>query len=180
MICDHARKLKIASLGSWPADVIRHRFELAGIRLTVSPAGFGGERTWFLCPRCKRRCGVLYDAPSRGWVCRTCGNGRYTSEVEAPIDRLYRKARKLRSRLGQKDSNMMLPFPGKPTGMHWSTYLRLSREGLALEARLLVYMRRNLPDPVRRRLLDQSLEIEAEQVELGVNRVLKKPALGLI
>jgi hypothetical protein len=64
--------------------------------------------------------------------------------------------------------------------MHWSTYLRLSREGLALEARLLVYMRRNLPDPVRRRLLDQSLEIEAEQVELGVNRVLKKPALGLI
>ena len=143
------------------------RYPRVGIRLNIAPAGFGGDRTWFLCPRCDRRCGILYDDPARGWVCRNCGNGRYACEVKSPIDRLYRKARKLRRRLGQADSNMMLPFPGKPSGMHWSTYLHFRKQGLELELRLLGYLRMNLPSPARRCLLDQSVEMEAERVVLG-------------
>lgn len=156
MICDHALKLTIRSLGPWPADTLRHAHPRAGIRLTYTSAGFGGNRTWFLCPHCDRRCSILYDNPVRGWICRICSNGRYASEVESPIDRLYRKARKLRHRLGQADPDMSLPFPGKPSGMHWSTYLCLRKEGLAQEARLIDYMRRNLPEPSRRRVLDRS------------------------
>jgi len=158
MICDHANKLTIRSLGPWPEDALRHAFSYDKIRLSRTPAGFGGTRTWFLCPCCDRHCSILYYNPARGWVCRICSSGRYASEVASPIDRLYRKARKLRCRLGQTDPNMMLPFPGKPNGMHWSTYLRLRKEGLVLEARLVDYMRRNLPDPARRRLLDRSVE----------------------
>ena len=163
MICDYANKLTILSLGPWPEGTLRHAYPRTGIRLTTSAAGFGGKRTWFLCPHCDRRCGILYDSPAHGWVCRICTNGRYISEVESQIDRLYRKARKLRCRLGQMDPNMQLPFPGKPTGMHWSTYLHLRKEGLALEARLIDYMRRNLLGPARRRLLDRSLEAGVEQ-----------------
>lgn len=165
MICDYANKLTILSLGPWPEDRLRHAYPRAGIRLTSSTAGFGGKRNWFLCPNCDRRCSILYDNPARGWVCRICSSGRYASEVESPIDRLYRKARKLRCRLGQMEPDMQLPFPGKPTGMHWSTYLRLRMEGLALEARLIGYMRRNLPAPARRHLLDQLIEAEVEHVK---------------
>jgi hypothetical protein len=165
MICDDANKLTILSLGPWPEDRLRHAYPSASIRLTSSAAGFGGKRNWFLCPHCDRRCSILYDNPARGWVCRICGSGRYASEVESPIDRLYRKARKLRCRLGQMEPNMQLPFPGKPTSMHWSTYLRLRKEGLALEARLIGYIRRNLPDSARRRLLDRSIETGAEQLQ---------------
>jgi hypothetical protein len=141
MICDDANRLTIRSLGPRPEDTLRHGYPYAGIRLTTTPAGFGGARVWFLCPICQRRCGILYDNPARGWLCRTCGNGRYASSMEAAIKRLYRKARKLRCRLGQTNPDMSLPFPTKPVGMHWSTYLRLRKEGLRLEERLLNYMR---------------------------------------
>jgi hypothetical protein len=162
MICDHANKLTIRSLGPWPEDTLRHAYSHANIRLTTTTAGFGGTRTWFLCSRCDRRCSILYDNPASGWVCRICASGHYASEVEAPIDRMYRRARKLRCRLGQHDPDMTFPFPGKPVGMHWSTYLRLRKEGLALEARLLDHMRRNLPALLRRRMIDQSLSMEAD------------------
>lgn len=162
MICDYANKLTIRSLGPWPDDTLRHGYSNAAIRLATTTPGFGGARTWFLCPRCDRRCSILYDNPARGWACRICSSGRYASEVASPIDRLYRKARKLRCSLGQMDPNMQLPFPGKPDGMHWSTYLRLRKEGLLLEARLISYLRRNLPDPARRRLLDSTLEAHVE------------------
>jgi hypothetical protein len=165
MICDHARKLTIRSLGPWPKDALRNGFPGYGIRLTPTPAGFGGTRNWFLCPICERRCGILYSHHQNDWACRICCKGRYASEVEGPIDRLYRKARKLRCRLGQLDPNMSLPFPGKPLGMHWSTYLRLRKEGLALEARLIQHLRRNLPGPARRRMLEISIKIEAESEE---------------
>lgn len=162
MICDHSLKITIRSLGPWPEDTLCHAYPEAGIRLTHTSTGFGGKRVWFLCPHCNRRCGVLYSIPANGFICRICSNGRYASEVESPIDRLYRKARKLRCKLGQPDPDMMLPFPAKPTGMHWSTYLRLRRQGLAIETRLIDYMRANLPEPSRRRVLDQSIKAHAE------------------
>lgn len=162
MICDYANKLTIRSLGPWPEDTLRSAYPRSEIRLTTTRAGYGGVRTWFLCPQCSRRCGILFHHPVRAWACRICCNGRYASEVEGPIKRLYRKARKLRQRLGQMDGNMFLPFPGKPLGMHWSTYLRLRREGLALEKRILDYKRRNLPSEVECRALERSLKMQDE------------------
>lgn len=163
MICDHARKLTIRSLGPWPEETLRHAYPQADIQLTTTPAGFGGVRKWFLCPRCDRRSGILYDEPVRGWACRICCNGRYASEVESRSDRLYRKVRKLRRRLGQTDPRILtVPFPGKPTGMHWSTYLRLRRDGMADEAKLVDLLRRNLPGPARIKILDRSIEMEAD------------------
>ncbi len=173
MICDYAHKLTIRGLGHWPADTLRHAYPRSGIKLTTTPAGFGGERKWFLCPLCDRRCGILYNNAVYGWICRICANGRYASEVKSPIDRRYRKARKLRRRLGQADPNMTLPFPGKPTGMHWSTYLRLRKQGLALEKRLLNYLRRNLPSPARLRMLNEDLKSEAESEENHTGKPFK-------
>lgn len=162
MICDHAKKLTIRSLGPWPEETLRRSHATSQIRLTMTAAGFGGSRTWFLCPQCARRCGILYCNPARGWVCRICCKGRYASEVEAPIDRLYRKARKLRCRLGQPDPNLFLPFPGKPNGMHWSTYLRLRCIGLSVEQRLLGHLKQNLPAPADIRRLERSIEMERQ------------------
>jgi hypothetical protein len=162
MICDQAHKLTVRSLGPWPEEALRNGYPLAGIKITTTPAGFGGARTWFLCPACARRCCILYYHPVRAWACRVCCNGRYASETEGPVKRLYRKARKLRRRLGQTDGNMFLPFPGKPDGMHWSTYLTLRKEGLAIEKCILDYKRRNLPSPAECRSLEISLSMQAE------------------
>jgi hypothetical protein len=39
----------------------------------------GGCRAWWLCPRCQRRCGVLFCATGAQWCCRICAKVSYTS-----------------------------------------------------------------------------------------------------
>lgn len=42
------------------------------VKLLASKTGFGGERLWFECPRCKRRSGVLYRRLDGLVECRLC------------------------------------------------------------------------------------------------------------
>ena len=83
----------------------------------------GGERSWFLCPACGRRCGILYAVNSR-LLCRKCGGLSYESQNEPSHYRALRKAQKIRLRLGGS-ANMTEPFPERPHYMHRRTYQRL-------------------------------------------------------
>lgn len=47
------------------------------IELTTSVTGFGGERLWFKCPKCERRCGVLYKDINGYIACRKCAQVKY-------------------------------------------------------------------------------------------------------
>jgi hypothetical protein len=41
--------------------------------LTTSKTHYGGERLWFRCPQCYKRCGILYQSPiASRVVCRKC------------------------------------------------------------------------------------------------------------
>jgi len=88
-----------------------------------TPCNYGGYRKWFLCPHCLRRVAILYGA-GKYFFCRLCYNLTYTSQQENHADRLMRKARNIRKRLGG-GNNLMDPFPPKPKGVHWATYWRL-------------------------------------------------------
>ena len=88
-----------------------------------TPCNYGGQRTWFLCPRCWRRVAVLYGAGKYFW-CRHCYRLTYSSQKKNSIDRLAKKASKIRMRMGGNGSLMDL-FPDKPKNMHWKTYWRL-------------------------------------------------------
>ncbi len=83
----------------------------------------GGQRPWFLCPSCDRRCAVLYSLGSR-IICRKCGRLSYESQNEPRHFRALRKAQKIRGRLGGS-ANMTEPFPIRPRYMHRRTYQRL-------------------------------------------------------
>jgi hypothetical protein len=58
--------------------------DLEDVDLVVTHPHFGGERSWFACPSCGRRCGVLYQ-PGAGdaWACRRCHRLTYRSAQEA-------------------------------------------------------------------------------------------------
>ena len=84
---------------------------------------YGGHRTWFLCPRCWKRVAVLYGA-GKYFFCRNCYDLTYSSQQESRADRLMRKARKIRERMGG-GASLIDPFPDKPKNMHWKTYWRL-------------------------------------------------------
>ena len=63
-----------------------------------TPCHYGGERLWFLCPRCNRRVGVLcaYDVH---FLCRHCYQLPYSSQQESRIDRIISQKHKLGARI---------------------------------------------------------------------------------
>ena len=50
------------------------------VRLTYSLRPRGGKRTWFSCPTCRRRVGVLYHARGLPFRCRICCGLMYPSQ----------------------------------------------------------------------------------------------------
>lgn len=96
------------------------------IWLDQTPCNYGGHRYWFLCPDCGKRVGVLYGAGIR-FLCRHCHSLAYASQNETASDRLLRKTRKLRKRLGVS-ANMTESVLFKPKGMHQKTFDELLRQ----------------------------------------------------
>lgn len=104
-----------------PAEVIRQT-----VMLDRTPCTLGGNRTWFRCPTCGRRVGVIYGA-GRLFACRKCKGLPYGSQRESEDDRAARRADRIRKQLGWMPG--ILNEPGvKPKGMHWRTYRRLVAE----------------------------------------------------
>ncbi len=80
---------------------------------------YGGNRPWFLCPKCGRRCGVLYFS-GRGaglYECRDCVKVTYASQCEDSLGRTWIKQSKIEARL--------VDGWHRPKGMHRKTYERL-------------------------------------------------------
>ncbi len=92
---------------------------------------FGGSRPWWFCPRCGRRCAILYG--HHRFLCRHCHGLRYRSQSESKAGRLLRRAEKIRARLG--GSGVVFgDFPPRPRGMHLRTYYRLRDEAQTAKA----------------------------------------------
>lgn len=100
------------------------------VRLAWTYPNLGGQRAWFICPSCWRRCRVLHGGAY--FRCRCCHGYRYESQYEPPYQRAISQAQKIRMRLGGS-GNMAEPFPDKPKGMHWRTYERHLRRDEELE-----------------------------------------------
>jgi hypothetical protein len=105
------------------------------IALDSTALHFGGRRRWLMCPRCSSRRTALY-VNGADLACRVCLGLRYDSQHETERDRLFRKAHKLRDRLGwgggvaDRDGE-------KPAGMHRTTFQRLRVDLASLSADIL-------------------------------------------
>ena len=88
----------------------------------ISECHFGGYRKWFSCPSCAKRVGILHGAGTH-FLCRHCHNLTYSSQSEELSARMFRKARKIRDRLGASRDITMPIY--KPKGMHWKTFNKL-------------------------------------------------------
>lgn len=100
------------------------------VQTQTSPCRLGGHRSWFTCPRCRKRVAVLYG-PGQYFACRQCGGLGYATQKERASDRASTKANKLRRRLGW-EAGILNGNGGKPKGMHWTTYQRLESRHDAL------------------------------------------------
>ena len=95
------------------------------VYLDWTPCHLGGRRAWFRCPAtgCGRRVAILYGGTI--FACRHCYRLVYASQREAEDDRARRRAEKIRRRLGWP-AGIANPSGGKPKGMHWRTFERLT------------------------------------------------------
>ena len=71
---------------------------------------YGGRRIWFRCPRCGKRCGILYLG--HRVACRKCFDLAYPCEMQSRMDRGWALHGRWLSRIDG----------GKPKRMHWSTF----------------------------------------------------------
>jgi hypothetical protein len=104
-----------------PTELIRQ-----AVLLETTPCTLGGGRPWFCCPTCSRRVAVIYGK-GRLFACRRCKGLVYASQAEDGGDRAARRADLIRKRLGWP-AGIFNPVGGKPTGMHWSTFRKLTAE----------------------------------------------------
>lgn len=83
------------------------------VPIVTSPMRFGGSRRWLLCPKCQRRCQIIYE----GFRCQLCLGLPHRKEHLSVIDRMILKSRALRRKLGRIPPNPLLPAPEKPPRM---------------------------------------------------------------
>lgn len=128
---DPETKAQRASIGVLTASTgLRLQYALNGepmsqhVPLARTACGFGGDRPWFLCPRCGRRVAVLYLRAS-GFACRHCQRVTYASRCVDAIGRTWIKQQKLERRLGEHWA--------RPPYMHKATHRRIVRAIVACE-----------------------------------------------
>lgn len=110
---DHVRLIY-----TWaPYDCSRLPFDYP-VWIERTTCHYGGSRPWFRCPRCHRRCAVIYGVANDGrFGCRRCMRLAYASEADDKLSRLWRKLRKLEAKLGEDYR--------RPKGMRHRTYERI-------------------------------------------------------
>ena len=104
------------------------------IKLSRTACNYGGHRHWWLCPECSKRVSVLYCAGA--YVCRHYIGGKYGSQLEQPIDNLFRRLNAIRARLGWQDG-IANGYGERLKGMHRTTYNKIMCEYMNLMERLL-------------------------------------------
>ena len=86
------------------------------VELDRTPCNYGGQRPWFRCPNCARRCAVLYGG-ERFW-CRSCHALDYQCQSDNGEWAALRRVNRVRKRL-KTDT---LGTPPRPKGMWRRTY----------------------------------------------------------
>lgn len=120
-----ALDLRYASSDQWTGERREHA---PRVELEWTPCPYGGRRPWFRCPRCGRRCAVIYLR--RATACRVCHRLAYRSQREDASSRAARRGRKFMERLGLRgeDAHWAALEPWrvpKPPRMRWATYERV-------------------------------------------------------
>jgi hypothetical protein len=131
-ICTRINGYRVSSVWAecWPHHV-NLTYNLGGrswfdaVDIDKTPCTYGGERLWFRCPRCDRRCDKIYLAPHA--ACRTCHGLRYWSQYQPPVDRVEAQISKHVRKLDDR-ATILDDFPPRPRYMHYATYRKLEQK----------------------------------------------------
>jgi len=134
-------------LSSFPKQDQSYGERQQAFALVASPRNFGGLQWYGVCPKSRRRVGVLYRplratsfASRHAWGRRAA----YASQFLDPVGRAWRVKAKVKARLiGDKDPDEW-DLPPKPKGMRWATYEKWEVKYDAVGGKLDVHCRLTL------------------------------------
>jgi len=110
------------------------------VRLTWTACPLGGHRVWFRCPKCQRRCALIYSDDGIQFACRECLDLGYQSQLDDKAWRELRRRNKIRDILGWHGHNE----GERPKGMRQATFQRLCEQHDDHDRASLVAMARKL------------------------------------
>lgn len=113
------------------------------IRVTTTPCNYGGSRFWFICPKCRRRVGVLYSDFGH-YICRKCVNRPYASQYQDKAQRLEARRLAIFDRLGWTGKFLKT----RPKGMRRTTFRRLLDELLGIYEAIGYDFNQSWPDRI--------------------------------
>lgn len=100
------------------------------VKLAFTECHFGGDRPWFRCPCCDRRCAILWG---RGrFLCRSCHGVAYPSQNESIQSKAIRRIHEIRSAL-QVDASVPIGGIVRPRYMRHERFHALFFELLSHE-----------------------------------------------
>lgn len=131
------------------AQQVRVKFwgKVYELSVTWTDCHYGGQRPWFLCPRCSARVGKLYQRSLRGTLaCRRCQQLTYVSCQVSEHEQINLENVKLRRKLGARGDDLsgFGLIPERPKGMHQRTYQRICRQLEANELKYISLMHRQM------------------------------------
>lgn len=105
------------------------------VQITTSRPNYGGERYWFVCPRCGRMVASLYG--SKYFWCRHCHDLAYKTQQVGFINRMLENKHKYEDKANKNGV--------KRRWIHWKTYHKLMDKADNYEYRALVPMLKAIP-----------------------------------
>lgn len=100
------------------------------VAISTTQCHLGGQRHWWQCPRCDRRCAILYGGAV--FICRKCAGLHYPTQHSNDFEKFIIRADSIRERLGWRPGIAYGQGP-KPKGMHWKTYRGLAKQHERME-----------------------------------------------
>lgn len=113
------------------------------MQLDTTPCQYGGVRWWACCPRCDRRCAVLWGGVG-SFACRICQGLAYTTSQLTKPRRFRMKVERLAGKLLVPSDDSTCEPIGRPRGMRRRTYERLCDELDEAKRREVEHLRRRL------------------------------------
>lgn len=131
LMCDWTKSgEKVASIGMIPKEshlLLTYLMNKERITTPIyyeeSETGYG-ERKWFTCPYCSKKCALLY-LKGKYFACRKCHGLNYkSSQLSGDIDYYHDQLMKICKILNGEYNPMTVFPPYKPKGMHHKTYAK--------------------------------------------------------
>jgi len=79
-LIEHCQSISLADIQLSGVDLLSVEINHQLVKVSLTTCNYGGERAWFVCPKCFQRVGKLFRKPlAQQFFCRRCNDLAYLS-----------------------------------------------------------------------------------------------------